>query len=47
MCHWKKQKTPFFGGQSMKDNFPTYAYLARTILGIHGSYIEKERIFLL
>jgi hypothetical protein len=21
MCHWKKEKTFYFGGQSMKDNF--------------------------
>ncbi len=45
MCHWKKQKTPFFGGQSMKDKFSTNAYLTRTILGIPRNQIKTKRVF--
>jgi hypothetical protein len=40
MCLWKRQKTLFFGGQNMQENFSIVAKLARMILGILGSQIE-------
>ncbi len=41
----EEAENPFFCGQSMKDNFPTYAYLTRIILSIHGNQIETDKVF--
>jgi hypothetical protein len=45
MCHWKKQKTLLFGGQSMKRYFLQLPILKKTILTMLASQIETKRVF--